>query len=270
MLIQASELCCRSGKKFLLNHINWKVEQGEHWLIFGLNGSGKTTLLSTIAGFKPLTSGTLYILGQEYKKENIFDLRKRVGMVSNSLFDRIYFNESALQIVLSGLFGAFNIEFGIRDENIRFAKKLLQELRMGEKMYQPFGTMSKGERQNVLIARALITKPEILLLDEPTSGLDIYARDHLYQTISALANSGKVTILYVTHYSEEVPAFINKTLLLRNGYVFSQGSVEEMLTSSKVSSLLNEKVCISRDEQGFWHMKVDAPSKIYDLCYKGE
>ena len=269
-IIEVKNLTKSYKKIKAIDNLSFEVKEGERLGLLGPNGSGKTTLLSTIAGFKPLTSGTLYILGQEYKKENIFDLRKRVGMVSNSLFDRIYFNESALQIVLSGLFGAFNIEFGIRDENIRFAKKLLQELRMGEKMYQPFGTMSKGERQNVLIARALITKPEILLLDEPTSGLDIYARDHLYQTISALANSGKVTILYVTHYSEEVPAFINKTLLLRNGYVFSQGSVEEMLTSSKVSSLLNEKVCISRDEQGFWHMKVDAPSKIYDLCYKGE
>lgn len=267
-LIQASEVCCRSGKRYLLNHVNWKVNRGEHWLIFGLNGSGKTTLLSVIAGFKPLTSGDLTVLGERYDQNTIFSLRKKVGMVSNSLFDKVYFNESALQIVLSGLFGAFNIDFDIRDEDVRFAKSLLKELRMGDKMYQSFGTMSKGERQNVLIARALITKPEILLLDEPTSGLDIYARDHLYQTVTDLAHSGQVTILYVTHYAEEIPPFLEKALLLRSGHVFAQGMIDELMTSQKISALLNEEVNVTRDDRGFLHMAVDAPSNVYDLCYK--
>lgn len=75
MLIDAKDLCCRSGKHYLLNHINWQVDQGEHWLIFGLNGSGKTTLLSAIAGFKPLTSGELTIFGKRYTEDTIFDLR---------------------------------------------------------------------------------------------------------------------------------------------------------------------------------------------------
>lgn len=267
MLIQAKNLCCRSGNRYLINHLNWEVEKGEHWLIFGLNGSGKTTLLSTIAGFKPLSSGELTILGKKYTKETIFELRKKVGMVSNSLFDRIYFSESALQIVLSGLFGTFNVEFDVKDEEVRFAKLLLRELRMEDKIYQAFGTMSKGERQNVLIARALITRPEILLLDEPTSGLDIYARDHLYRTMTALASSGKVTILYVTHYAEEIPAFIKKAILLRDGFVFAQGSIDEMMQSSKISELLHEDVRVSRDKEGHMHMNVEATSNIYSLCY---
>ncbi len=267
MLIQTKDLCCRSGNRYLLNHLNWKVEQGEHWLVFGLNGSGKTTLLSTLAGFKPITSGDLTILGKQYTKENIFELRKKVGMVSNSLFDRIYFNESALQIVLSGLFGTFNVEFNVKDEEVRFAKALLRELRMGDKMHQAFGTMSKGERQNVLIARALITKPEILLLDEPTSGLDIYARDHLYQTMSTLASSGKVTIIYVTHYAEEIPKFIKKAMLLRSGFIFAQGPIDEIMQSPRISALIHEDVKVSRDEDGHMHMDVDAPSNIYELCY---
>lgn len=267
MLIQAKDLCCRSGKRYLLNHLNWQVERGEHWLIFGLNGSGKTTLLSTIAGFKSLTSGELTVLGQQYDPETIFALRKKVGMVSNSLFDRVYHNESALEIVLSGLFGTFNISFDVKDEDVRFVKALLRDLRMGEKMYQSFGTMSKGERQNVLIARALITRPEILLLDEPNSGLDVYARAHLYETVRALAESGCVTILYVTHYPEEIPDFIQKALLMRNGQIYAQGSIEEMMQSGKISALLGEDVTVSHDGNGTFHMNVSAPSHIYDLCY---
>lgn len=270
MLIDAKDLCCRSGKHYLLNHINWQVDQGEHWLIFGLNGSGKTTLLSAIAGFKPLISGELTIFGKRYTEDTIFDLRKKVGLVSNSLFDRVYYNESALQIVLSGIFGAFNVGFDVRDEDVRLAKALLRELRMSDKMYQAFGSMSKGERQNVLIARALITKPDILLLDEPTSGLDIYARDHFFQTVDILAESGKVTLLYVTHYAEEIPSFLKKVLLLRSGHVYAQGTIDEVITSDKISALLNEDVTVERDKAGHLHMSVNAPSQIYDLCYQQE
>ena len=268
MLIQAKDLCSRSGKRYLLNHINWQVDAGQHWLIFGANGSGKTTLLSTIAGFRPPTSGSLRVLGEEYSRETIFSLRKQVGMVSNSLFDRIYHNESALEIVLSGLFGSFNLSFAVRDEDVRFAKALLRELRMAEKMHQSFGTMSKGERQNVLIARALITRPSLLLLDEPNSGLDVYARAHLAETVARLAASGKVTIIYVTHYAEEIPGFIKKGLFMRSGQIYAQGELEDLMCSEKISALLNEDVRVSRDSSGLLHMDVCAHSHIYDLCYK--
>lgn len=268
VLIQAKNLCCRSGQRYLLYNLNWQVEEGEHWLIFGLNGSGKTTLLSAIAGFKPITSGNLNILGQQYNQLNIFGLRKKVGLVSNSLFDRVFFYESALQIVLSGAFGTFNVEFNVKDQDVRFAKALLRELRMGDKIYQSFGTMSKGERQNVLIARALMSKPKILLLDEPTSGLDVCAREHFYQTVTSLADSKKVTIVYVTHYVEEIPTFIKQALLLRNGHIFAQGKIDDMIQSQKLSSLLNEMVSVQRDDQGMIHLSVESSSGICDLCYK--
>lgn len=267
MLIQAKDLCCRSGRRYLLNHINWQVARNEHWLIFGANGSGKTTLLSTIAGFKSPSSGTLSVLGQQYNERNIFQLRKKVGMVSNALFDSVYHHESALEIVLSGLFGSFNLSFEVKDADVRLAKDLLYELHMGDKMHQSFSTMSKGERQNVLIARALITRPEILLLDEPSSGLDVYARAHLQQTVSALAASGKVTILYVTHYPEEIPAFISQALLMRNGQIYAQGPLESMLQTEKISALLNEFVTVTKDTTSTFHMDAAATSNLYDICY---
>lgn len=267
MLIEARDICCRSGQRYLLNHLTWQVEQNEHWLIFGANGSGKTTLLSTIAGFKPLTAGSLTVLGQQYNKDTIFELRKKVGMVSHSLFDGIYHHESVLDIVLSGLFGTFNVSFEVKDADVRLAKALLRELRMGDKMHQSFATMSKGERQNVLIARALISKPKILLLDEPSSGLDVYAQAHLQETVSALAASGQVTILYVTHYAEEIPSFIEKALLMRNGQIYAQGSLKTMMQSEKISALLNDTVAVAQDKNGTFHMTAAAMSNIYDICY---
>ena len=266
-IIKTNELCYKSGRRFLINHINWEVKKGEHWLVFGMNGSGKTTLLSMIAGYKSPTSGTLEVLGKQYDKENIFELRKEIGWVSSSFFDKYYANETALRIVLSGLFGTFNIDYDVTDADVRRAKALLRELRMEGKMNRPFNSMSKGERQNVLIARALITQPKVLVLDEPGTGLDIRAREHMMNTVKALAESKKVTIIYVTHYPEEVQPFMNKTMLLKNGRAFAKGDTESVLTSENLSILLDETVHVAQNTDGSVKMEVDAPSYVADKFY---
>ncbi|MBQ2776668.1 MAG: ATP-binding cassette domain-containing protein [Peptococcaceae bacterium] len=266
-IIKTNELCYKSGRRFLINHINWEVKEGEHWLVFGMNGSGKTTLLSMIAGYKSPTSGTLEVLGKQYDKENIFELRKEIGWVSSSFFDKYYANETALRIVLSGLFGTFNIDYDVTDADVRRAKALLRELRMEGKMNRPFNSMSKGERQNVLIARALITQPKVLVLDEPGTGLDIRAREHMMNTVKALAESKKVTIIYVTHYPEEVQPFMNKTMLLKNGRAFAKGDTESVLTSENLSILLDETVHVAQNADGSVKMEVDAPSYVADKFY---
>ena len=266
-IIKTNELCYKSGRRFLINHINWEVKEGEHWLVFGMNGSGKTTLLSMIAGYKSPTSGTLEVLGKQYDKENIFELRKEIGWVSSSFFDKYYANETALRIVLSGLFGTFNIDYDVTDADVRRAKALLRELRMEGKMNRPFNSMSKGERQNVLIARALITQPKVLVLDEPGTGLDIRAREHMMNTVKALAESKKVTIIYVTHYPEEVQPFMNKTMLLKNGRAFAKGDTESVLTSDNLSILLDETVHVAQNTDGSVKMEVDAPSYVADKFY---
>ena len=266
-IIKTNELCYKSGRRFLINHINWEVKEGEHWLVFGMNGSSKTTLLSMIAGYKSPTSGTLEVLGKQYDKENIFELRKEIGWVSSSFFDKYYANETALRIVLSGLFGTFNIDYDVTDADVRRAKALLRELRMEGKMNRPFNSMSKGERQNVLIARALITQPKVLVLDEPGTGLDIRAREHMMNTVKALAESKKVTIIYVTHYPEEVQPFMNKTMLLKNGRAFAKGDTESVLTSENLSILLDETVHVAQNADGSVKMEVDAPSYVADKFY---
>ena len=267
-IIKTNELCYKSGRRFLINHINWEVKEGEHWLVFGMNGSGKTTLLSMIAGYKSPTSGTLEVLGKQYDKEHIFALRKEIGWVSSSFFDKYYANETALRIVLSGLFGTFNIDYDVTDADVRRAKALLRELRMEGKMNRPFNSMSKGERQNVLIARALITQPKVLVLDEPGTGLDIRAREHMMNTVRALAESKKVTIIYVTHYPEEVQPFMNKTMLLKNGRAFAKGDTESVLTSENLSILLDETVHVVQNADGSVTMDVDAPSYVADKFYR--
>lgn len=255
-IISLDNVCYQSGKRYLLKHIDWKIEKGEHWLVLGMNGSGKTSLLSIIAGLLSPTSGNVSILGENFNKNNIFSLRKKVGLVSSSFFDKIYSKESALQIVLSGLTGSFNIDYGITETDVRYAKKLLRKMRVGDKMNQPFFTMSKGERQSVLIARAMITHPEILILDEPGTGLDVCARNHMMQMVRVLAEHNLVTVIYVTHYPEEIQGFMNKTILLKNGEIFCKGDTQNVLNSANMSSLFNERIEVEQTEEGKVIMEV--------------
>lgn len=267
-IINVENLCCKSGRRYLLKNIHWTINAGEHWLVFGLNGCGKTTLLSCIAGFKPITSGKLTVLGKQYDRENIFSLRKKVGWVSSSFFERYYQNESALQIVLSGLFGTFGIDNDVYDKDVRLAKALLRELHMGDKVKQPFCTMSKGERQNILIARALISKPEILVLDEPGTGLDIDAREQLMTMVRLLAEQGNFTILYVTHYPEEIQPFMNKTLLLQAGKVFAQGDTEKILEEETLSRFFHKNVKLHKFDDGRQRMVLETSSNILQIYEK--
>lgn len=261
-IIKAENLCCKAGKHYLLYNINWTVQAGEHWLVFGKNGCGKTTLLSCLAGFRPITSGRLTVLGESYGAENIFALRRKVGWVSSSFFDNYFRNETALQIVLSGLFGTFGIDYDVRDQDIRDAKALLRELHMEHKMKQPFCTMSKGERQNILLARAFISKPKLLLLDEPGTGLDIDAREYMMAAVAALAAQGKTTVLYVTHYPEEVQPFMNKTILLQNGRSYAQGDTEKIMSQEMLSSFFDKPVQVYKQKDGRMQVRVDTASDL--------
>lgn len=255
-IIKTTDLACQSGRKYLINQINWQVEKGEHWIIFGLNGCGKTTLLSIVAGFKGQTKGELEVFGKSYTEDNIFSLRQKIGWVSSSFFDKYLSWESALSIVLSGVSGTLSMSRAITDNDVKRALALLRQLRLGNKIDQPFALMSKGERQCVLIARALVSQPEILILDEPSTGLDIYAREYILTAVDDLARHTDMTIIYVTHYIEEILPSFDKTMLMKDGQIYAQGVTSDMLSDDLFTSFLNYPVHISRDIDGYWQAKL--------------
>ena len=255
-MIECTDLACQSGRRYLLNQINWRVEKGDHWILFGLNGCGKTTLLSILAGFKGQTKGHLTVFGQTYNEDNIFELRRKIGWVSSSFFDKYLSWESALSIVLSGVSGTLGMRGNITDGDVKRAIALLRQLRLGQKIDQPFAFMSKGERQCVLIARALISQPEILILDEPGTGLDIYARQYILSAVDDLARQTEMTIIYVTHYVEEILPSFDKTLLMKEGRIYRQGKTAELFTDDVFSDFLNYPVHVQRDQTGHLYSKL--------------
>lgn len=249
-IIEINHLNYQVGREYLLKDITWKVKAGEHWAIFGLNGSGKTTLLSILAGYKMLSEGEVKIFGAPYDDDNLLAFRKRIGLVSASYFDHCYGEESALQIVLSGLLGTLGLDFDITDDAVKHAKNLLSRVGLGEKIEQSYSSMSKGERENVLIARAFMNHPEILILDEPCSGLDIIAREKMLDAIEAFAKQSDKTIIYVTHYAEEVPDCFEHALLLRNGRIYATGNRTEIFTKQCLCRFLDVDVEVQYDERG--------------------
>lgn len=233
----------KMGSRYLLRDINWTVNSGERWIVFGLNGSGKTTLLSDIAGYGRYSDGEIRVFGQAYTSENRRELRSRIGFVSSSFFDKYYRDETVKDIVASGFFGTLGVAgYCTREQDLRL-RRILQQLRILSKADQSFSELSKGERQKVLIARALVGEPELLILDEAGTGLDVVAREELLQFIQTLAKR-QLTIIHVTHYIEEILPEFQNTLLLRDGRIYYNGTTAEAFTDATMSGCLDRPVHI--------------------------
>ena len=267
-IIQTAHLSCKMGQSYLLKDITWQVLPGQNWVVYGLNGSGKTTLLSIIAGYKSYTQGQLRIFGQSYSNANVLALRRRIGWVSGSFYDRYYTKESVLDIILSGKFGTLSVGSDLTLSDVALARQLTEELGIADKLYHAFDMLSKGERQNVMIARALFAGPDLLVLDEPCSGLDVYNRAYLFNTLESLAPH--VTLIYVTHYTDEISPLFGKTLLLKNGAVFAQGDTAALFTDETISRLLGYPVTIVKDAQQRLHIELKARSDVSALLYGGD
>ena len=256
-IINVERLCCQSGNRYLLRDITWQVERGDRWVVFGLNGSGKTTLLSIIAGYKMPNDGKVEVFGEAYNDGNILNFRRKIGWVSSSYFDKYYTKESALSIVLSGLCGTLGIDSTVKPDDYIRAKELLKEWNMDRKFDFSFCTMSKGERQNVLIARALISSPEILVLDEPGTGLDVLAREQLLRKISLMAEEKQMTIIYVTHYPEEILPMFDKCVVLRRGKIADIGSLKEVMATKRLCKTLEADVTMQYMQDGRMDLRVN-------------
>src|SRR5699024_7742805 len=159
----------RRKEQEILSDISWKVKKNEHWCILGLNGSGKTSLLNIITGYNFPTTGDVSVLGNQFGKTNLPELRKRIGYVSSSLekFAHILERETVEEVVVSGKFDFFSLYEEVSNEDWEKAELLLSTLRLAYLGGKVFNTLSQGEKRRVLIARALMSNPQNLIFDEP-------------------------------------------------------------------------------------------------------
>ncbi|WP_078554163.1 ABC transporter ATP-binding protein [Bacillus alkalicellulosilyticus] len=243
------------SKKTIVNNVSWKVNKGEHWAILGLNGSGKTSILKLITGYEWATKGNVHVFGHRFGTVNIQELRKRIGWVSSSLDERFHSrpNDHAIDVILSGKFASIGLYEKIEQEDIDKAKELITLFSIEHVADEPFRLLSQGEKKKVMLARAWMSDPEILILDEPCSGLDLYSREQLLNTIEKLANTKTgPTILYVTHHIEEILPPFSNCLLMKGGKVFDSGLTKEMLTAKNVEGVFRTPVSLQWSKGRAW------------------
>jgi iron complex transport system ATP-binding protein len=253
MILNAQSVSLKRNKETILNQVNWQINDGEHWCLMGLNGSGKTTLLNMINGYLWPTEGQMTVLDQVFGKSDLRELRKRIGWVSSSFQEKLHSDNSALQIVLSGAFASIGLYDQPGENEIEKATDLLLDFGCGSYMERPYQSLSQGERQKVLIARALMADPELLILDEPCTGLDIFAREHLLNAIQKVAEQdGGPTLIYVTHHVEEILPCFTHTLLLKKGEVYQSGPSSEVLTTETLTEFFGTPLKVEEKSARKW------------------
>lgn len=214
----------------ILDRVDWSVQRGEHWVILGANGSGKTSLLSALTGYLMPTEGTIRLLGETYGETDWRELRKRVGLVSSSIRQMMQDDEPALASVASGKYAMIDFWGELTRADIRQARQWLRQVECEYLAERPWRVLSQGERQRVLIGRALMARPRVLILDEPCAGLDPAAREHFLAFIQRLGTLRTApTLVLVTHHVEEIMPAFSHVLLLKQGAVLASGPLAKTL-----------------------------------------
>jgi len=245
-----------AGGKKILDSINWTVRPGEHWAILGPNGSGKTTLLKIASGYLwPNGGGEVYRKGETLT--HLPELRKSIGWVTASLAGEIPAQEKAQNTVVSGKFAQIGYLGGLWGQASRYdyacARRYLEELDCDRLSEQAFGTLSQGEQQKVLIARARMTKPYLIILDEPCAGMDPGARENFLAALSKIRKQKKIpALIYVTHHIEEILPLFRNTLVLREGKVLYSGRTRSVLTRDLLKKLYGVSLAIRKRKGRYW------------------
>jgi iron complex transport system ATP-binding protein len=244
----------------LLDDISWTVREGERWVVLGPNGAGKTTLLQLAGARMHPTSGTVRVLGDKLGAVDVFDLRPRIGLSSAAFEETLPGDELVRDVVLTAAYAVSGRWRESYEElDYQRARDLLSAFGVHHLAGRPFGTLSEGERKRVLLARSLMTDPEVVLLDEPAAGLDLGGRETLVRDLAELAGDRRSPVLVlVTHHVEEIPPGFTHVLLLRQARIVAAGPIEEVLTDELLSDTFDVPLRIHRSEDR-WTARLHHP-----------
>ena len=215
--VKMEKVQIKYGSKTILSDFSWKVNRGERWAIKGPNGAGKSTLISLITADNPQAYSQNITLFDRKRGtgESIWDIKRKIGYLSPEL--HLYFKEggSCFSVVASGLFDTLGLFKRLSEEQTAQVNHWMQVMDIAHLKERSFLQISGGEQRMVLIARALVKNPELLILDEPCQGLDRVQTEHLKSVLDYLALNSEMTLLYVSHYDRDIPSCVNQVLELK-------------------------------------------------------
>jgi len=230
----------------ILDGIDWRVAEGQHWVILGPNGSGKTSMLATLTGYMPPTSGTISVLGETYGRSDWRELRTRIGFASTAIVPLISAAEPALETVASGRRAMLGFWGELSSEERAQALDILHLVEADTLTDRLWRHLSQGERQRILIGRALMARPRLLVLDEPCAGLDPVARERFLSFLERLAGAGAApTLVLVTHHVEEIMPAFTHVLVLKSGRVLAAGEKRNVLTSETLAEAFGARLSVT-------------------------
>jgi iron complex transport system ATP-binding protein len=246
LLIDFARVTLRRGRQTLVGPITWSVELDERWVVIGPNGAGKTSLLRIAAAMEHPSSGTAFVLGERLGRVDMSELRSRVGLSSSALSQRVPEEEVVRDLVVSAgyaVMGRWREKYD--DVDYEQAVDMLESVGAEHLAERTYNTLSEGERKRVLIARSMMTDPELLLLDEPAAGLDLGGREELVARLADLAaDPDSPALVLVTHHVEEIPQGFSHCLILSEGKVVDSGLLPDVLTAENLSTAFGQSIAL--------------------------
>jgi iron complex transport system ATP-binding protein len=229
------------GDACVFDDLSFMLAAGVHTAILGPNGAGKSTILKLLSGevhCLPKDETSISVFGES--QWNVWDVRKRLGIVSHDLQHQYMEHVTGLKVVLSGYYASIGT-YGHQDftsAQVARARVVMEELGIGFLIDRKFSEMSTGEQRRCLLGRALVHDPTVLVLDEPTSGLDLTATFHYLDLVRRYMKKGK-TALIVTHHIHEIPPEVERVVLLKQGKILQDGEKRAILTQANLSALFD-------------------------------
>ncbi len=247
LILDVSGLRVTRGDTVILHGLDWRVRRGEHWTILGANGCGKTTLLKTLLGYLSPTAGDIALLGQRYGETDWRELRLKLGIVTSALQASVPAAEPAIETVVSGRYAQLDLWLTPTRADLTAAKKFLRLLGATRLINREWQFLSQGERQRILIARALMARPRLLILDEPCAGLDPVTREEFLRFLQKLSvRKNCPALVMVTHHVEEILPCFSHALLLRAGRVVAAGPRASTLTTARLATTFGAPLRLRR------------------------
>jgi iron complex transport system ATP-binding protein len=246
LLVDFARVTLRRGRQTLVGPVTWSVELDERWVVIGPNGAGKTSLLRIAAAFEQPSSGTAFVLGERLGRADMSELRSRVGLSSSALSQRMPEEEVVRDLVVSAGYAVMG-RWRERYDDVDYdqAIDMLESVGAEHLADRTYGTLSEGERKRVLIARSMMTDPELLLLDEPAAGLDLGGREELVARLADLAaDPDSPALVLVTHHVEEIPQGFSHCLILSEGRVVDSGLLPDVLTAENLSTAFGQSIAL--------------------------
>ena len=258
LLIDFRRVTLRRGGRVLVGPVDWQVELDERWVVIGPNGAGKTSLLRMAAAMEYPSSGVAVVLGERLGRVDMAELRQRVGLSSSALAQRIPDEELVRDLVVSAGYAVLG-RWRERYDDMDYLRALdtLESVGAEHLADRTYGTLSEGERKRVLIARSLMTDPELLLLDEPAAGLDLGGREDLVARLADLAaDPDSPALVLVTHHVEEIPPGFSHCLILAEGQVLAAGLLADTLTAENLSAAFGQSIAVDSFDGRYFARRV--------------